>query len=144
MAGRGLTPNDDRTNETRHAHAVSPNVQTVRWSPAEMSERLGGDDVLARQLVVLFLGEYERLLMTLRQSSITGGADDVRRAAHAAKGCIANFIEGGPQDTAYRIEQLGAAGQLGEVPALIAQLEDEVGVLVQQMQAFERETSCAS
>jgi HPt (histidine-containing phosphotransfer) domain-containing protein len=144
MAARALTPNDDLAKGTGHLHAASPHVHSIRWSPAEMTERLGGDDALARQLVVLFLGEYERLLTNLRQSATSARADDVRRAAHAAKGCIANFIDGGPQETAYRIEQLAAAGQLGGVAALIAQLEEEVRVLVEQMQAFERETSCAS
>jgi FOG: HPt domain len=109
-----------------------------------MIERLDGDDVLARQLVTLFLGEYERLLANLRQALAADSADDVRRAAHAAKGCLANFIEGGPQATAHQIEQLGAAGRLSEVPALSAQLENEVVALVLAMQAFERGTSCAS
>jgi len=116
----------------------------VAWSPAAMIERLDGDDVLARQLVTLFLGEYERLLANLRQALAADSADDVRGAAHAAKGCLANFIEGGPQATAHQIEQLGAAGRLSEVPALSAQLENEVVALVLAMQAFERGTSCAS
>lgn len=145
MAARGLTPSDrhDVTNGGEHRHGA-PGASVVLWSPAEMTERLGGDEALARQLVVLFLGEYEKLLDNLRRSVATGSADDVRRAAHAAKGCIANFIDGGPQETAYRIEQLGAAGNLAVAPALVAQLECEVATLVEQMQAFERETSCAS
>ena len=119
-------------------------VHTVVWSSAEMIDRLGGDEELARQLVVLFLGEYEKLLANLRDSLAAGSAEQVRRAAHAAKGCVANFIDGGPQATAYRIEQLGTAGDLGEVPMLLNQLESEVVVLVEQMQTFVRETSCAS
>jgi len=140
MDAHGVTAGErhDRNGEqARHAPPVT-------WSPAEMIERLDGDDALARQLVVLFLGEYERLLANLRTALAAGSADEVRRAAHAAKGCLANFIEGGPQATAHQIEQLGAAGRLSEVPALSAQLEDEVGALVLEMRAFERETSCAS
>ena len=141
----GLTPTarHELTN-VGSRHGAAGTVQTVVWSPAEMTERLGGDDALARQLVVLFLGEYERLLGNLRHSAAARSADDIRRAAHAAKGCIANFIDGGPQETAYRIEQLATAGQLAAVPELVAQLEAEVGALVDQMQAFERDTSCAS
>jgi HPt (histidine-containing phosphotransfer) domain-containing protein len=121
-----------------------PRLLPVTWSPAAMIERLDGDDALARQLVMLFLGEYERLLTALRNALAAGRADEVRRAAHAAKGCLANFIEGGAQATAHQIEQLGAADRLSEVPALAAQLEDEVGALVVEMQAYERATSCAS
>jgi HPt (histidine-containing phosphotransfer) domain-containing protein len=146
MAGREVMPRDRYgfTGESERSGSVSPGGHGVVWSPAAMTERLGGDEVLARQLVILFLGEYEKLLANLRRSMTTGRADDVRRAAHAAKGCIANFIDGGPQDTAYRIEQLGANGELAAVPPLVARLEDEVATLVEQMQAFERETSCAS
>jgi HPt (histidine-containing phosphotransfer) domain-containing protein len=146
MAGSGLTPTDrhDLTSGNDSRHSAPPCFQAFLWSPAEMIERLGGDDSLARQLVVLFMGEYEKLLDNLRHSVSAGNADDVRRAAHAAKGCIANFIDGGPQYTAYQIEHLATTGQLATVPALLAQLEGEVAALVEQMRAFERETSCAS
>jgi HPt (histidine-containing phosphotransfer) domain-containing protein len=144
MGLRGLTPGERRdfTSDDQPRHDAPTDV--VLWSPAAMTERLGGDEALARQLVVLFLGEYEKLLANLRRSVAAGSADEVRRAAHATKGCIANFIDGGPQETAYRIEQLGASGELAMAPALVAQLEREVATLVEQMQAFERETSCAS
>ena len=145
MGLRGLTPKERRdfTSDDQPRHDA-PRTDVVLWSPAAMTERLGGDEALARQLVVLFLGEYEKLLANLRRSVAAGSADEVRRAAHAAKGCIANFIDGGPQETAYRIEQLGASAELAMAPALVAQLEREVATLVEQMQAFERETSCAS
>ena len=113
------------------------------WSPAAMIDRLDGDEELARQLVTLFLGEYPRLMDSLRVSVSGGNPDAVRRAAHAAKGCIANFVDGGPQMTAYRIEQLGTAGTLADVPALLAQLECEVERLARAMTVFQ-ESSCAS
>jgi HPt (histidine-containing phosphotransfer) domain-containing protein len=108
-----------------------------------MIARLDGDEELARQLIALFLGEYPRLMDGLRVSVNGGSPDAVRRAAHAAKGCIANFVEGGPQATAHRIEQLGSAGTLDGVPALVTQLEREVEGLARAMVAFQ-ESSCAS
>jgi HPt (histidine-containing phosphotransfer) domain-containing protein len=114
-----------------------------------MVERLGGDQELARELVSLFLGEYPNLMHNLRASIGSGNPDAVRRAAHAAKGCIANFIDGGPQTTAYRIEQLGTEGRLNEIAPLFSHLELEVATLVRDMTAFmagasERGASCAS
>jgi HPt (histidine-containing phosphotransfer) domain-containing protein len=114
-----------------------------------MVERLGGDEDLARELVSLFLGEYPNLMNNLRASIGTGNPDAVRRAAHAAKGCIANFIDDGPQMTAYRIEQLATEGRLGEVEPLLSHLELQVAALVRDMAAFtqaafERGSSCAS
>jgi HPt (histidine-containing phosphotransfer) domain-containing protein len=109
-----------------------------------MVERLGGDEELVRQLITLFLGEYPKLMENLRLSVSGGQPDAIRRAAHAAKGCIANFVEGGgPQATAFRIEQLGTAGALSEVPGLVARLERELDALARDMIAFQ-ESTCES
>jgi CheY-like chemotaxis protein len=113
------------------------------FDAAAMIERVG-DEALARQLVGLFLAEYPKLLGALRESFAARQPDDVRRAAHAAKGCIANFVEGGPQATACEIERLGAAGRLDEVAPLLARLEREVAAMVMPMCEFEQGASCAS
>ena len=117
---------------------------SVTWSAAAMIERLGGDDALARQLVTLFLDEYPKLLANLRTSVARGNADAIRRAAHATKGCVANFIDSGPQATAHAIEQCAAEGRTDAAAALVPQLERELAVLVRDMVAFEREWPCAS
>jgi HPt (histidine-containing phosphotransfer) domain-containing protein len=122
----------------------SPDRRVWAWSPRELIDRLGGDEPLARQLVALFLAEYPRLLRRLRDSVTSGRADDVRRAAHAAKGCLANFVEGGPERTAFQIEQLGAEGRLEPVAPLLIRLEHEVEALVDRMHQFEAEKPCAS
>ncbi len=119
-------------------------VSGPAWSPAATIDRLGGDESLARQLVTLFLAEYPKLLSALRDSLASGNADDVRRAAHAAKGCIANFVAGGPQATAFEIEQLGAEGRLADAAPLLARLEHEVAAVVLNMQEFEQGAPCAS
>ena len=106
-----------------------------------MVERLGGDEELARELVALFLGEYSNLMKNLHAAIGCGNADAVRRAAHAAKGCIANFTDGGPQTTAWRIEQLGAEGRRGEIAPLFSHLEIEVAALVRDMTAFKQGSS---
>ena len=129
---------------TRVTPAPAAGGETPPWSAAAMVERLGGDQDLARQLVILFLEEYPRLLGGLRVSLASRDADAIRRAAHAAKGCIANFIEAGPRATASQIEQAALRGDLGSVPALAARLEDEVARLAAEMRAFAQETQCAS
>lgn len=123
-------------------HAVPETA--VCWSADAMIERLGGDEQLARQLVSLFLEEYPRLIAQLKASIVSGQADAVRRAAHAAKGCIANFVEGGPQATAHSIEQFAAGGRVADAASLVARLEAEITGLVKPMTQFERESSCAS
>lgn len=124
-----------------HSDRAPDGARTVvpAWSASAMVEQLGGDETLARELVSLFLNEYPKLLENLHESLASGESDRVRRAAHAAKGCIANFIEGGPQATAHQIEQLGASGRLADVASLLARLEREIAFLAAPMTAFRQE-----
>jgi HPt (histidine-containing phosphotransfer) domain-containing protein len=107
------------------------------WSPQQMIERLGGDEELARQLVTLFLGECPRMMAEVRESVEQGTPDLVRRAAHAFKGSVSNFITGGPTATAFALESIGRDGRIAEAPAVLARLEREVDSLVAQLRAFD-------
>jgi HPt (histidine-containing phosphotransfer) domain-containing protein len=140
----GVACSDVTKQESQLATPAESAEAPAPWSAAGTIERLGGDEALARQLVSLFLGEYPKLLSTLRDSFATGSADDVRRAAHAAKGCIANFVEGGPQATALRIETLAAEGRLEEALPLVAQLDRQLTIMVRSMHEFEQGASCVS
>jgi HPt (histidine-containing phosphotransfer) domain-containing protein len=121
-----------------------PKTTTPAWSPEPMLERLGGDVDLGRQLVTLFLSEYPRLVENLRASLASGRPQDVRRAAHAVKGSIANFIETGPHETAFEIERLGQEERLEPAMALVPRLERELAAIVPCMRTFERGGSCGS
>ena len=107
------------------------------WSPQQMIERLGGDEELARQLVTLFLGECPRMMAEVRESVEQGTPDLVRRAAHAFKGSVSNFITGGPTATAFALETIGRDGRIAEAPEVLARLEREVDSLVAQLRAFD-------
>jgi HPt (histidine-containing phosphotransfer) domain-containing protein len=144
MDGDSSTPVNRRKPATATLREQTAAGAGSTWSPKDLIERLGGDEALARQLVALFLAEYPSLLRTLHASCASGRADDVRRAAHAAKGCIANFIEGGPQATAYAIERLAAEGKVDEAAPLVATLEREVAALAALMNRFAQSASCAS
>jgi HPt (histidine-containing phosphotransfer) domain-containing protein len=109
-----------------------------------MIARLEGDEALVRQLVALFLVEYPRLVSRLRDSVASGRADEIRRAAHAAKGCIANFIETGPHQVALDIERAAADARLDQVPPLVARFERELAGLVVSMHEFDSGGRCTS
>lgn len=114
------------------------------WTPTVMIERLSGDEILARELVALFLEEYPALIASLRDRVAGGDPEQVRLAAHALKGCVANFIDQGPRATAFEIERMGASGSLAGVGAALSRLEREIGEMVAQMREFEGQTSCES
>jgi HPt (histidine-containing phosphotransfer) domain-containing protein len=102
-----------------------------------MVARLGGDEELARQLVTLFIEECPRMMAQVRESVEQGTPDLVRRAAHAFKGSVSNFLPDGPTATAFALENIGRDGRISEAPAVLARLEQEVDSLLTQLRAFE-------
>jgi HPt (histidine-containing phosphotransfer) domain-containing protein len=121
------------SDKLSHTHTTDE----FTWSPQQMIDRLGGDEELARQLVTLFIGECPQMMAQVRQSVEQGTPDLVRRAAHAFKGSVSNFLSGGPTVTAFALEQIGRDGRLDEAPAVLATLERQVDVLITQLRAFE-------
>ena len=115
----------------------TPPVAEFVWSPDQMIARLGGDEELARQLVTLFLDECPRMMAQVRESVAQGTPDLVRRAAHAFKGSVSNFITQGPTATAYALETIGRDGRTEDAPAVLARLEVEVDALIAQLRAFD-------
>jgi len=114
------------------------------WSPAELADRLGGDADLARELVDIFLVEYPVLVQAIRTAVDHGDAPAIRRAAHALRGAITNFIDDGPTETALAIERAGESSRLDDVPALVRQLEGEIHSLAGAMQGARDAGPCAS
>ena len=105
----------------------------MTWTSAALTDRLGGDRQLATELVDIFLSEYPHLLEALRASVVHGDAQAIRRAAHALKGTVANFIDDGPVTTAFAIERAATEGRLGDVAPLMTQLEPEIEALIADM-----------
>ena len=106
--------------------------------------RFDGDDELAGQLAAVFLGEYENMLGAIRTSLASGEAHAVSRAAHAFKGSVANFIDGGVVLTAQTLEHTARDGKLTEAPALLRQIERELAEVLAVLRQFESSPSCAS
>jgi HPt (histidine-containing phosphotransfer) domain-containing protein len=62
-------------------------------------------------------------LAELRQAVEQRDACKIENAAHALKGSVANFGAGTAVDAAFRLEQMGRAGELSESAAALGALE---------------------
>jgi two-component system, sensor histidine kinase and response regulator len=114
-----------------------PDSGTLDWTPKRMLARLDGDTELALQLCAIFVDECPRMLQRLRDALASGSPDDVRRAAHALKGSVSNFIDGGPTATAFELENIGRGGQLEGAALVLERLERELAVLTACLQEFQ-------
>ena len=84
-----------------------------------------GDPELLAELAVMFVGDAAGRIATLRRAAGEGDATEVQRTAHTLKGSAGNMGAAGMARICAGLQDAGAAGDLGRVPALLDQLEKE-------------------
>jgi len=99
-------------------------------------DRVGGDEELLREIARLFLGEYPKDLAEIHRAIEVGNAQDLERAAHSLKGAVANFSADQTRDAAFRLEQIGKSGNLGEARAARQVLEQSLSDLKPFLEAI--------
>jgi len=81
------------------------------------------------QLVQAFFQVYQQELPQLRAAVTNQDAEDAARRAHRLKGSVGNLRGASLQAVAERMEQQARAGNLGALPGLLAELEQEFRLL---------------
>lgn len=98
--------------------------------------RVGGDAELLKEIAVLFLGEYPKMLDELRAAAGRGDANQLERTAHSLKGSVSNFGAGAVVEAARKLEAMGRARQIEEAAPLIGALESALTALARELQAL--------
>lgn len=90
---------------------------------------MGGDANILADIAALFLEDYPKMLEEIRFAVRDSQADALYRAAHSLKGSL-GYLGAAPAEALVRqLESLGRAGELGEAPTLLAELELELARL---------------
>ncbi len=98
--------------------------------------RVGGDAELLREIAVLFLEDYPRVLDELRNAIARQDFRTVERTAHGLKGSVSNFGAAAAVEAARAIEVLGRTHQLGEVSQVIRSLELALAALRPELESL--------
>ncbi|CAN5565839.1 ATP-binding protein [soil metagenome] len=106
-------------------------------------ERLGGDEVLAREMAQALADEVPRLLAAVAEALAAADSDALRRAAHALKGAAANFSAEATVTMASELERLSAAGDVSGAARLAGRLEVEATQLMVALRTFAETGICA-
>ena len=77
-----------------------------------LHDLVGGDWVLYRQLVEIFLAECPRLMVTIRSAITRGNARGVQLAAHSLRGTAGHFQALAACELSARLESMGRSGTL--------------------------------
>jgi CheY-like chemotaxis protein len=93
---------------------------------SRLLDRVGGDRQALAKLVRLFLTDSRKLLVRMREAVARGSGPDLRSAAHALKGSVANFAAPAATAAAARLQQMGERGDLSEASLAQASLEQEL------------------
>ena len=111
---------------------------------ARLLERVGGDRRALVEVARIFLADAPKRLVEIRGAIARGDAGALRAAAHALKGAASNFSATGVTESAFELQQIGDAGELGEAPAALERLEAEMRTLRRALLAMARESGKAA
>jgi signal transduction histidine kinase/DNA-binding response OmpR family regulator/HPt (histidine-containing phosphotransfer) domain-containing protein len=89
-------------------------VEDCAFDPADLIERLMGDEALARRVAGAFLDDMPEQLAALADAIACSNASATRFAAHTIKGVASNVGCSTLRQVAQEIEKLGEAGAIGE------------------------------
>jgi PAS domain S-box-containing protein len=96
--------------------------------------RLEGDELLAGEIIEMFLQECPKLLEGVRQAAAQGNAHLLERAAHALKGSVGDIAASQAFDAARTLEYLARDGKLDGAGAALGSLESSIEQLVGELQ----------
>ncbi len=98
----------------------------------------GGDKDLARELIVIFLEEYEQMLEMITRAIQASLPEEVHRAAHKFKGSLENLGAGKALDVVVAIETMGINEDLEQASVAFEQLRMAIGELIAELHNPER------
>ncbi|MCX6360983.1 MAG: response regulator [Armatimonadetes bacterium] len=115
--------------------ARTESVQTGArmFSLTVLTEEMGLDEAEAREVLALFMEDMPTQLAALRQAAGEGVAATLKSLAHSVKGACANVGAETLRDIAYRLETMGAAGDLNDVDIVLHDLEQAYAGVSEEM-----------
>jgi CheY-like chemotaxis protein len=112
---------------------ASVQTGTRMFTLAVLTEEMGLDEAEAKEVLALFVEDMPGQLAALRQAATGGVAATVKSLAHSIKGACANVGAERLRDIAYRLECMGAAGDLNDAEMVLHDLEQEYASVADEM-----------
>ena len=90
---------------------------------------VGDDEELMREIIVLFLAEYQRLMGDIRDAGAAGDVRALQFSAHAMKGCVGNMAAPRAYKAAMDLEVVARGDDLPAARTAAKLLDDELTLL---------------
>ena len=98
--------------------------------------RVGGDEELLKEIAVIFLDDYPKVLSEIRAAIANGDARQLEASAHTLKGSVANFGAAAVVASALQLEQMGRTARLEQAAASVGALEEGLCALRADLEAL--------
>ena len=105
------------------------NVQTPPIDIDRIMTRVGGRRQILKKMVDIFTEELPDQIAALHRAIDQQSPEDLRQAAHALKGSVANFDAKAAYEAAFALEQMGKSNDLNQAPATFQTLERELSAV---------------
>ncbi|MEW6672770.1 MAG: response regulator [Thermodesulfobacteriota bacterium] len=92
-----------------------------------------GNRELFGEIAKLFIDSLPGYLAEIKNGIQKGDGRAVERAAHSLKGSVGNFGARRSYEAALKLEKLGEQANFNEIPAAVTLLEEELGLLINQL-----------
>jgi HPt (histidine-containing phosphotransfer) domain-containing protein len=105
------------------------------WDLKELMERLGDDQELLRELLVMFREDVGINLEKTRSAIGTGDYEGLSRTAHTMKGMLKNLSMGAAAETAAALEKASRENRQGDSKELLEKLVKELEGILPEVEA---------
>jgi PAS domain S-box-containing protein len=122
--GMGTTPCSVQHSAGNSASTVGAEPSAPPFDPDAALERVGGDRVLLKELIGIFLDNAPQWVEDIRGAVVAGDAARTRRGAHLLKGAAATLEAVEVADAARRLEECAAGVDLNAAPAALCVIEN--------------------
>jgi len=106
----------------------------------ELLERIDGDRALLTELLDLLRQDYPGQIETMRRAVAAENRTVLERVGHAMKGALGNLAAVNAAEIAGELERIGKSGDTAQALNRLAELEDELGRVVKQLESMCLET----
>ena len=104
-------------------------LQTPPIDIDRIMTRVGGRKQILKKMVDVFTEELPDQIAALHRAIDQQSPEDLRQAAHALKGSVANFDAKAAYEAASALEQMGKSNNLSQAPATCQTLEHELSAV---------------
>jgi len=108
---------------------------------ANLLDRVGGDETLARKMIATFLRDTPKRMAGLQKALQQKDSESLASLAHALKGSVGIFDAGAAREHAQKLQDLGRAADFRGSAQVYEQLKEEIAKLEANLRGYAGQNS---